>query len=217
MDTPETFKQRVLRHQQMSARLDRAAARLEAAQQERLWAMVAAKEVGLSLRKIAQAIGLSATRVHQLLHDAEASQVPTWLSRLADPPSGADAGVAAPLLPARLAEEVAVLRRCLDWLQRLERGETVVVNLRPDTEGETEFVVFDRPRVLRVLARIAADLDHLAGHEPIVLAETTVSPEEVRRRHRDQLAEPEPVPPRRSPREERAALREGLGLPREPR
>jgi hypothetical protein len=39
----------------------------------------------------------------------------------------------------------------MDWLQRLERGETVVVNLRPDTEVETEFVSFDRLRVLRVL------------------------------------------------------------------
>ena len=51
-----------------------------------------------------------------------------------------------------------MLRCCIGWLQRLERGETVVVNLRLDTEVETEFVSFDRPRVLRVLERIAADL-----------------------------------------------------------
>jgi len=43
-----------------------------------------------------------------------------------------------------------------------------VVNLRPDTETETEYVAFDRPRILRVLERIAADLDararaHLVG------------------------------------------------------
>ena len=55
-----------------------------------------------------------------------------------------------------------MLRRCIDWLQQLERGETVVVNLRPDTEAETEFVSFDRPRVVRVLERIAADLDTLS-------------------------------------------------------
>ena len=60
-----------------------------------------------------------------------------------------------------LAREVEVLRRCIDWLQRLERGETVVVNLRPETEVETEFVSFDRLRVVRVLERIAADLDDL--------------------------------------------------------
>jgi len=44
----------------------------------------------------------------------------------------------------RLAREVEVLRECLDWLQRLERGESVVVNLRPDADIETEFVGFDR-------------------------------------------------------------------------
>ena len=38
----------------------------------------------------------------------------------------------------------------------------VVVNLRPDADAETEFVGFDRPRVVRVLDRIAADLDNLS-------------------------------------------------------
>jgi hypothetical protein len=46
-------------------------------------------------------------------------------------------------------------------LQRLERAENVIVNLRLDTDVETEFVSFDRPRVVRVLERIAADLDNL--------------------------------------------------------
>jgi hypothetical protein len=41
-------------------------------------------------------------------------------------------------------------------------GENVVVNLRPDEDVETEFVAFDRPRVVRVLERIAADLDTLS-------------------------------------------------------
>ncbi len=59
-------------------------------------------------------------------------------------------------------EEVEVLRWCVDWLARLERGENVIVNLRPDTDTETEFVRFDRPRALRVLTRITADLDELA-------------------------------------------------------
>jgi len=42
-----------------------------------------------------------------------------------------------------LAREVEVLQECLDGLQRLERGENVVVNLRPDADVETAFVVFD--------------------------------------------------------------------------
>src|SRR5262249_26853643 len=49
---------------------------------------------------------------------------------------------------ARVAAEVEVLRWCLDWLAQLERGEMVVVNLRPDTEDATEFVRFDQARVL---------------------------------------------------------------------
>ena len=47
--------------------------------------------------------------------------------------------------------------RCREWLERLDRGELVVVNLRPETDPETEYVAFDRPRVLRVLSHIIAD------------------------------------------------------------
>ena len=61
-----------------------------------------------------------------------------------------------------MANEVEVLRWCIDWLARLARGEMVVVNLRPDTEDAHEFVPFDQARVLRVLARIAADFEVLA-------------------------------------------------------
>ena len=66
-------------------------------------------------------------------------------------------------LQACLADEVEVLRRCRDWLERLKRGEEVVVNLRPETDAETEYVSFDRPRMRRVLARIIADLEELTG------------------------------------------------------
>ena len=55
--------------------------------------------------------------------------------------------------------------RCREWLERLDRGELVVVNLRPETDPETEYVAFDRPRVLRVLSHITADL--LAGYPQI--------------------------------------------------
>ena len=60
-------------------------------------------------------------------------------------------------IPSRLPREVEALRRCIDWLQRLERGENVVVNLRLDTD--VEFVSFDRPRVVRVLERCALRCD----------------------------------------------------------
>ena len=87
-----------------------------------------------------------------------------------------------------------MLRRCTDWLQRLERGENVVVNLRPDEDFETEFVAFDRPRVVRVLERIAADLDtfSLVPNDPH--ADKESNNHDPRARHRHELAEPPPKP-----------------------
>jgi hypothetical protein len=91
----------------------------------------------------------------------------------------------------------------------------VVLNLRPETDPETEYVSFDRPRVLRVLTRIIADRDELAGSPPIADEEETKGEDaEARRvRHWKRLAEPDPPPKRLSIREERAALRALLDLP----
>jgi len=88
-----------------------------------------------------------------------------------------------------------------------------VVNLRPETDPETEYVSFDRPRVLRVLARIIADLDELTGFPPIAEEAKEGSAEARRVRHRQRLAEPDPPPKRLTVREERAALRALLDLP----
>jgi hypothetical protein len=74
-------------------------------------------------------------------------------------------------------------------------------------------VPFDRHRVLRVLARIAADLDELARRPLENTEELAEGQEALRARHRQRLAEPEPQPRRRSQREERADLRQALGLP----
>jgi len=68
-----------------------------------------------------------------------------------------------------------------------------VVNLRPDTD--TEYVVFERWRILRVLERIAADLDDLA-RPPGVPAPPPPRDEDSPTRHRRRLAEP-PLRPRR--------------------
>ena len=89
------------------------------------------------------------------------------------------------------------------------------MNLRPETDPETEYVSFDRPHVLRVLARIIADLDELAGYPPIAEKKAAKGEDaETRRaRHRRRLAEPEPPPRRLTVREERAALRALLDLP----
>src|SRR5262249_56390476 len=139
-----------------------------------------------------------------------AREAPPWLSQ-----RGRKAHPAPPDGPARLAGELEALRRCREWLERLERGEPVVVNLRPETDPETEYVAFDRPRVLRVLARIIADLDELAGYPPIVEKQAAKGEDAETRcaRHRERLAEPEPPPRRLTMREERAALRALLDLP----
>src|SRR5271157_447461 len=39
-------------------------------------------------------------------------------------------------LQARLTGELEALRQCREWLERLDRGERVVVNLRPETDPE---------------------------------------------------------------------------------
>ena len=106
-----------------------------------------------------------------------------------------------------------MLRRCIGWLQRLERGETVVVNLRLDTEVETEFVRFDRPRVLRVLERIAADLDDLSRLPSDAHTNKESNPCDAQARHRHELAELPREPKQLSHQEQRKALRAALGLP----
>jgi IclR helix-turn-helix domain len=221
METNDEFDQRIRREQQFAARLHLATERLEEAQRERVWAIVEAHQAELSVRQIAAATGLSSSQVHQLLGSDEAREIPRWLSqqrrrnRPDRPRQEATRSPFAPDLQACLASELEALRRCREWLERLDRGETVVVNLRPETDPETEYVAFDRPRVLRVLARIIADLDDLAGYPPSA-EEKAVKGEdaEARRvRHRQRLAEPEPPPKRLTMREERAALRALLDPP----
>ncbi len=105
-----------------------------------------------------------------------------------------------------------MLRECIDWRQRLERGESVVVNLCPNADAETEFVGFDRPRLVRVLERNAADLDNLslAPNDPHADNESN---NHSQARHRHELAEPPPKPKKLSHREQRTALRAPMGLP----
>ena len=134
MTTPrEDLRQSVQLEQQLIARLRTATLRFDDAQTERVWAIVSGHQAGLSIRKIAGATGLSSSRIHQLLNAPEAQEIPVWLSQLR--PSNAGAGGTETAegsepettIRSRLAREVEVLRRCMDWLQRLERGETVVV------------------------------------------------------------------------------------------
>ena len=212
METNDEFREQIRREGQLTDRLRLATERLEEAQRERIWAVVEAHQSGLSIRQIAAATGLSSSRVHQLLGSDEAREIPRWLSQRRDQEAAPSRG--RPDLRARLAGERDALRRYCEWLERLERGERVVVNLRPEGDPETEYVSFDRLRVLRVLARILADLDRLAGFPPIAEEEAKKGTAAARRvRHRRRLAEPDPPPKRLTVREERAALRALLDRP----
>ena len=56
--------------------------RLEMAQVERIWAGVSGKSDGWSVRKISKSVGLSPTRVHQLLADPGAALMEHAMSAL---------------------------------------------------------------------------------------------------------------------------------------
>src|SRR5215510_836041 len=198
--TREEIHQLVQHERKLKTRLQLATTRLADAERERIWAIVAAHEAGLSIRNIAAATGLSRSRIHQLLQDREARDIPEWLTHLRDRDIAAevqpDTGPPPPdaSLRARIASEVEVLRWCIGWLEQLERGEMVVVNLRPDTDDQSQFTRFDHARVLRVLARIIADLDVLAQREPASEVENPGENSDPYRRHRRRLAEPEEKP-----------------------
>ncbi len=227
MSNNEPLSEQVRQHRQIKDRLQTAAVRLDDAQIERTWAIVSAYEQGLSVRQIAAATGLSSTRVHQLLTSLQSQQIPRWLSqnrelRELDESSTGPAGPAqiAPQPKPRdgssavwLEAEVETLRQCIGWLERLERGESVVVNLRLETEGVTEFVNFDAQRIRGVLARIAADLDEVARRSSGASVGATAEREDALVLHRRRLAEPPAQPRRLSPYEERNALRAEAGLP----
>src|SRR6266446_6159818 len=82
--TREELHQLVQHERKLKNRLQLATTRLEAAERERIWAIVAAHDAGLSIRKIAAATGLSRSRIHQLLQAQEAHEIPEWLTHLRD-------------------------------------------------------------------------------------------------------------------------------------
>src|SRR2546426_12669787 len=91
METREALRQRVWHERKLKTRLQLATTRLEEAERERIWAIVAAHDAGLSIRKIAAATGLSRSRIHQLLQAPEARDIPEWLTHLRDRDINAEA------------------------------------------------------------------------------------------------------------------------------
>jgi hypothetical protein len=166
MESPDALRQRVHREVQLKSGLRLAAMRLDDAHRERVWAVAAAHKADLSMRQIAEATALSSSRVHQILHDNELQGIPDWLDDFRTRQSPADdrpaigKSTAAQIL---LSTAVAILHRCIDWLKQLESERWVVEELRPITEVGEERVLLERRQVLRILSRIAAELDGLAG------------------------------------------------------
>ena len=109
--------------------------RLEGAQRERIWASTEAQESGLSIRLIASATGLSPSRGPR--------EIPRWQL------SASRAEPTRPPMPgggpghADLQVRWQSSSRCREWLERLDCGELVGVNLRPETDPETEDVAID--------------------------------------------------------------------------
>ena len=91
-------------------------------------------------------MGLSSSRVHQLLQSDEAHHIPAWLNS-PDPLDDINADdqldehpPAETVLRQQLAGEVGLLRQCIEWLEQFARGERVVSNLRADCDSQTAYI-----------------------------------------------------------------------------
>ena len=63
------------RERRVLLRVSRAAWRLEQAERERTWALASARAEGVSIRTLAAAVGLSSSRVHQIVADADLDEL----------------------------------------------------------------------------------------------------------------------------------------------
>ncbi|WP_432088487.1 hypothetical protein [Streptomyces sp. bgisy095] len=193
---------KVRRQRRVLARVRRAAWRLEQAERERAWALVAARVEGVSVRKAAEAAGLSPNRVHQLTKDADLDALDVVLSELraagwpaTEDLEGSDdeelSGRAS--VAERLVDEVGWIRQCADWVDHLDRESYLpAANLRPEADfPDRANVVVNSARVSAILRRIAFDVDELARARSVEdLAGARVG-DDPRAECRRRLAEPD--------------------------
>ncbi|MFB9576398.1 hypothetical protein [Streptomyces yanii] len=146
------------RERRVLARVRRAAWRLEQAERERVWALAAARHEKVSVRKVAEAAGLSPTRVHQLTKGADLDALDAALGLLRaagwpapEDPDGSDdeelSGRAS--IAERLQDEVAWVRQCAEWIDHLDsKPYPPAANLRPEGDfPDTCAVPIRLPRV----------------------------------------------------------------------
>ena len=161
------------RERRVLARVSQAAWRLDQAERERTWALASARAEGISIRTLAAAIGLSPSRVHQIV--AAAADLDTVTAALGelrvagwsapeDPDSGEDTELdGRDNIADRLSDGVSWLRQCASWLRQLDRGGLVVTRdggipltwharrlslLRPWTRRSAELTQFPHPTAL---------------------------------------------------------------------
>ena len=190
------------RERRVLLRVSRAAWRLEQAERERTWALVSARAEGISIRTLAAAIGLSPSRVHQLVATADLDALDAALGELRaagwhapeDPDSGEDTELGdRDTIADRLSDEVSWLRQCADWLAQLDGGGYLpAVNLRPAADWpDRAAVAVDLARVAAVIDRIAADVDELARARRVQDLTTAAVLPDPRAERRRRLAEPD--------------------------
>ena len=190
------------RERRVLTRVSRAAWRLDQAERERTWALVSARAEGISIRTLATAIGLSPSRVHQFVADANLDTLDAALGELRaagwPAPEHPDSGEDTELdgrdnIADRLSDEVSWLRQCADWLAHLDADSyPPAVNLRPSADWPDRAVVaVDFARVAAVIDRIAADLDELARAQRVQDLNTAAVLPDPRAERRRRLAEPD--------------------------
>lgn len=190
------------RERRVLTRVRRAAWRLEQAERERDWALAAARDEKVSVRKVAEAAGLSPTRVHQLTKDADLDALDAALGLLRaagwpapEDPDGSDdeelsgrAGIAE-----RLHDEVGWIRQCAEWIDHLDsKPYPPAANLRPEADFPDTYAVPIRlPRVAAILRRIAFDVDELARARRVDDLQAARVADDTRAERRRRLAEPD--------------------------
>ena len=190
------------RERRVLTRVSRAGWRLEQAERERAWALVSASAEGISIRTLATAIGLSPSRVHQIVAAADLDALDAALGELRaagwsapeDPDSGEDTELDdRDTIADRLSDEVSWLRQCAGWLAHLNADRyPPAVNLRPSADWpDRAIATVDLARVAAVIDRIAADVDELARARRAQDLNTAAVLPDPRAERRRRLAEPE--------------------------
>ena len=164
--------------------------------------LVSAPAEGISIRTLAAAVGLSPSRVHQIVAAADLDALDAALGELRaagwpaseHPDSGEDTKLGGrDNIADRLSDEVSWLRQCADWLSHLHADSyPPAVNLRPSADWpDRAIVAVDLARVAAVIDRIAADADELARARRVQDLTTAAVLPDPRAERRRRLAEPD--------------------------